>query len=800
MILERLIVAIDANIGGLQRGLQGAGVSLRSFNRTAERLKRTLTASAAAATGATVALGEFTSAGGRIIGVSRAFTRRVGDQTEALGLLRRATRGLVSDAELMTQANVALTLGSAGTVKEFATLAETAQSLGRALGIDTAFALNSLNVGIARQSRLILDNVGLIVDQTEANEKYAAALGLTVKQLDDAQRAEAFRLEAMEQARLKVDEMGGVVLNAGDAWDGLKISMTNALDQFKVAAAESGVLQSAFEGLRDTIREMSGGPSGVAQAIIESLATITDPDVLMDRAREFVALMPAQAMGQSFGPGVHPRDLAHDTAMSVDELNAAFQRAGITGEDLQHILAAISAQLRRLQVEAVATSDALGQGPATLAQRLAALGDPSARVFTGQFAGAIGGGVGGGPLRFGGLPPSSRAPLGSERQLADLSRQVQRVAENLRPLTRQAPTVGGGVGLFGGLGDRLGSILDPRQIVSNMVAGFATSGLNFAVGAIGGALANIFGGVDFGAIMEANTRAIRMNTEAILGSVRGTGGGLVGAIIDGLRAGLEVFNQPGGGSGFQAVQTLADIVERAGFAMEDVTELFESLGIELLGTRESFSQFLELMSGQLFRTLSGRLSLARTRIELLDLDDPSSQFAEIRSALAASLPPGLFGPGLGLDVARLTPENIQAFARGIIEQVSAGEFDLAQLGDVSLDAFLAALVQLENLADSAEGASGALGELSRVINAPSGFKVALHRFRATVVGASGGIDATRMIGPRGGDVVFAEGAVQVNVSGTDPNAGVRIVEAMKRAIELEAARGGGDALILGTML
>ena len=46
-------------------------------------------------------------------------------------------------------------------VDEFAELAKTAISLGRALGVDAAFALESLSLGIGRQSKLILDNLGL---------------------------------------------------------------------------------------------------------------------------------------------------------------------------------------------------------------------------------------------------------------------------------------------------------------------------------------------------------------------------------------------------------------------------------------------------------------------------------------------------------------------------------------------------------------------------------------------------------------------------------------------------------------
>jgi hypothetical protein len=213
---------------------------------------------AAALVGATVAMGKLSERGGQFLTVQNAFTRLTGRQTDALAQLRLATQGLIADYQLMEQANLSLALGSSRNVDQFAQLAETAQLLGRALGLDTAFALNSLNIGIARQSRLVLDNIGIIVDTTLANRRYADAIGRTVGALSDAERQEAFRIEALRQAGQKTEELGEVTLNAGDAYRQFVVEIRNTTDALSTGAASSGIVGMAYLSLAEIMRGLRG--------------------------------------------------------------------------------------------------------------------------------------------------------------------------------------------------------------------------------------------------------------------------------------------------------------------------------------------------------------------------------------------------------------------------------------------------------------------------------------------------------------------------------------------------------------
>lgn len=52
-------------------------------------------------------------------------------------------------------------------------------------------ALDDIVTGLGRGSAMILDNLGIVVNQKEAQEEYAASLGKTVEQLSEAEKKQA---------------------------------------------------------------------------------------------------------------------------------------------------------------------------------------------------------------------------------------------------------------------------------------------------------------------------------------------------------------------------------------------------------------------------------------------------------------------------------------------------------------------------------------------------------------------------------------------------------------------------------
>lgn len=266
MSTSRVTILIEAKDRASREIAQAEG-AMGKLRATWKSAAIVATAMTAAVLGTAAAFDKLATRGGEVLNLSRAFTKMVGDQEAALATLRGATRGLVSDYELMKQANTALALGSANNVEEFKTLAETATALGRSLGLDTAFAINSLNIGIARQSRLVLDNVGLIVDVEKANQAYAKSLKKSASALTDAERGEAFRIATMEAARQKLEQLGGITETNADNIQRMKTAVVNAKDAFAEWVAESPAIGNALDEVGRKAGDAGGKLSEMAEGM-----------------------------------------------------------------------------------------------------------------------------------------------------------------------------------------------------------------------------------------------------------------------------------------------------------------------------------------------------------------------------------------------------------------------------------------------------------------------------------------------------------------------------------------------------
>ena len=153
--------------------------------------------------------------------------KNAGFGADSLEKFRDATNGTVTDTELLTNANNALLLGIADSDDQMAQLFDTAQRLGKAMGVDTQFAVQSLTVGLGRQSKMILDNLGIMVDATSAQEKLAKEIGKTVGQLTEEERKRAFINEAMRQAKTAVQQLGAEELGLIERQQQLSVAVEN---------------------------------------------------------------------------------------------------------------------------------------------------------------------------------------------------------------------------------------------------------------------------------------------------------------------------------------------------------------------------------------------------------------------------------------------------------------------------------------------------------------------------------------------------------------------------------------------
>ena len=201
---------------------------------------------------------EFARQAARVQDMSRAFTTlsRTGENSAiAVSKISNAVKGTMSQMDLFKQANNAMILGVTRNTDEMAEMFKIAQTLGAALGVDTAQAVESLITGIGRQSRLMLDNIGIIVKSDEAYKSYAKELDKTVDQLTDAEKKQAFFTAAMESARIKAAELGDQQLTARDKFNQFNATMSDFTNF--IGDKTTPIVLSFFDSFGETLKRIT---------------------------------------------------------------------------------------------------------------------------------------------------------------------------------------------------------------------------------------------------------------------------------------------------------------------------------------------------------------------------------------------------------------------------------------------------------------------------------------------------------------------------------------------------------------
>ena len=242
-------------IGGVTNGLKGlakealkAGVVFYGAKGIIEGIKHTAQIS------------------GQLKGVEGGFkslTKGIGGASDTLNKLQKATNGTVSNLDLMTQANNAMLLGIFENNDQMGEMFDVAQRLGTALGKDTLFGVESLVTGMGRQSKLMLDNLGIIVDVEKANEEYAKSIGKTTSELTDQEKKTAFNNATMKEAKKLVESLGEEQLTTSDRINILKSSATN------MAGVIGTALTPAFNRSLDVMADFSVQVSNAVNTLSE---------------------------------------------------------------------------------------------------------------------------------------------------------------------------------------------------------------------------------------------------------------------------------------------------------------------------------------------------------------------------------------------------------------------------------------------------------------------------------------------------------------------------------------------------
>lgn len=179
---------------------------------------------------------------------------------ELIERTRDMTQGLISDFKIMESANRAMLFGLKLSAQEFAEMTEAGIVLGRAMNLGPEQSVQRLILALGRMSPRILDDLGIIVKLTEANERWAQAHGKSVRAMTGSEKVLAFQELAMIKIREAMQHVGDINLTLQDRITQLQVKFENLRREIGLQINLSGVLRTAAEGIASSF-EYAFGPA-----------------------------------------------------------------------------------------------------------------------------------------------------------------------------------------------------------------------------------------------------------------------------------------------------------------------------------------------------------------------------------------------------------------------------------------------------------------------------------------------------------------------------------------------------------
>lgn len=173
--------------------------------------------------------------------------------------MKIATRGTIAEVDLLATANRMLLLGLDTAI--FGEVMEIARRTAKATGLDINYMVESLSMGLGRQSKMILDNLGIVFQVSEAYDWYAETLGKTSAQLTESEKRLGFQTYAMKIARDNVENLGDDILTLTEVgavftteWEDLRAFIGERLvEAIQAAVKEFGGWEIAMESVHSFI-------------------------------------------------------------------------------------------------------------------------------------------------------------------------------------------------------------------------------------------------------------------------------------------------------------------------------------------------------------------------------------------------------------------------------------------------------------------------------------------------------------------------------------------------------------------
>lgn len=180
-----------------------------------------------------------------------------------LGALRKASGGEISDLNLQLAANKANLLGVADSAQEMGVLMDIARDRAQKMGISTTQAFDNLVTGLGRGSALILDNLGIMVKESEVYDTYAKSVGKSASALTDAEKKQALINAVIAQGQGSLADAAGNADVAANAMTQLGVAAENTTT--RIGSLINNALQPVAKAVTDMLNASNEAAAGIAE-------------------------------------------------------------------------------------------------------------------------------------------------------------------------------------------------------------------------------------------------------------------------------------------------------------------------------------------------------------------------------------------------------------------------------------------------------------------------------------------------------------------------------------------------------
>ena len=174
---------------------------------------------------------------------------------EMLEAMKKASKWTVSNTKLMASANTALSLWVVKSADEMATLMEIARVKWQAMWRSMEEALDDIVRWLWRASPMILDNLWIVIKQSEAQEEYAKQLWKTVNELTEAEKKQALVNAVVKQWKQELLETWELQLTMAERLQVVNAQRENT--KKVIGEALLPVIQQVLEKITPLIQRMA---------------------------------------------------------------------------------------------------------------------------------------------------------------------------------------------------------------------------------------------------------------------------------------------------------------------------------------------------------------------------------------------------------------------------------------------------------------------------------------------------------------------------------------------------------------